>query len=176
MLLEVAQDWVINVEDREELLDDGDVDRVGAGCRVVIAFHGSVEISEYGMELSCFRVDSRIWAVQVGEPLGDGSDGVTNCARSDRLTLLASFAVSQPKDQEVAEDVFREQGMEGAGLAFPGTEVSPDPEDLVGSIPSFCGCGSGGNTKRIAEISCKALSCGSWSSRHGLGCGYTCWK
>jgi hypothetical protein len=103
VLLEVAQDWVINIEDREELSDDGDdVDRVGSGCRIVVAFHGSVEISEYGMELSCFWVDSRIWAVQVSEPLGNDSDGVMNCARSDRLTLLASFAVAQAEDQEVA--------------------------------------------------------------------------
>jgi hypothetical protein len=109
-------------------------------------------------------------------PLGDSSDGVTNCARSDRLTLLASFAVSQAEDQEVAEDVFRKQGVEGAGLAFTGTEVSPDAEDFVGRIPALCGRGCGGNTKRSADISCEALSCGSHSSHHGLGCGYSCWK
>jgi hypothetical protein len=54
------------------------------------------------MELACFRVDSRISAVQVGEPLGHGGDSVTNCASLDRFTLLAAFAVSEAKDKEVA--------------------------------------------------------------------------
>jgi hypothetical protein len=176
VLLEVPEDWVINVKHREELSDDSDVDRVGSRRRVVVPFHGSVEISEYGMELSCSRVDSRIWAVQVGEPLGHGGDSVTNCARSDRLTLLAAFAVSEAEDEEVAEDVFGKQGMEGAGLPFACAEVSPDAEDLVGGISALGGCGCGGDTERSAEISCEALSCGSCSSCHGLGCGYSCWK
>jgi hypothetical protein len=128
------------------------------------------------MELSCFRVDSRIWAVQVGEPLGHGGDSVTNCASSDRLTLLSAFAVSESEDQEVAEDVFGKQGMEGDGLAFSCAEVSPDAEDLVGGVSALGGCGCGGDTERSAEISCEAFSCGSCSSRHGLGCGYSCWK
>jgi hypothetical protein len=119
VLLEAPKDWVIDVEHGEELSDDGDVDKVGSRRWVVVFFHGSVEISEYGMELACFRVDSRIWAVQVGEPLGHGSDSVTNCASSDRFTLLAAFAVSEAEDKEVAEDVFGKQGMEGAGFAFP---------------------------------------------------------
>jgi hypothetical protein len=67
VLLEVPEDGVSNVEHQEEFADDGDVDRVGSRRGVVVSFHGSVEISEYGMELSCFRVDLRIWAVQVGE-------------------------------------------------------------------------------------------------------------
>jgi hypothetical protein len=86
------------------------------------------------MELSCFWVDSRIWAVQVGEPLGHDGDSVTNCASLDRLTLLAAFAVSEAEDKEVAEDVFGKQGMEGAGLAFSRAEVSPDAKDLVGGV------------------------------------------
>jgi hypothetical protein len=176
VLLQVAQDGVVNAEDREQLSDDSDVDRIGSRGRVVVPFHGSVEISEYRMELACFWVDLQIWAVQVGEPLGNGSDGVMNCARSDRLNLLASFAVPQSKDQEVAEDVLGKQCMEGAGLAFPGAEVSPDAKDLVGGIPALCGCGCRGNTKSRAEISCKAFSCGSCSSCHGLGCRYSCWK
>jgi hypothetical protein len=118
VLLEVPEDWVIDVEHGEELSDDSDVDRVGSRRRVLVSFQGSVEISEYGMELSCSRVDSPIWVVQVGEPLGHGGDSVTNCASSDRLTLLAAFVVSEAKDEEVAEDVFGKQGMEGAGLAF----------------------------------------------------------
>jgi hypothetical protein len=180
--LEVAQDWVVNVEDREELADDGDVDRVGSGCRIIVSFHGSVEISEYGMELSCFWVDLRIWAVHVGEPLGDGRDGLTNCARSDRLTLLASFAVSQAKDQEVAEDVFRKQGMEGAGLAFACAEVSPDDKDLVGSIPALCGCGCRGNTERSAEIAAKRFLVGVvavamvWAADIPVGSGQGRWS
>jgi hypothetical protein len=176
MLLEVPKDWVIDVENREEFTDDGDVDRVGSRRWVVISFHGSVEISEYGMELACFRVDSRIWAVQVGEPLGHGGDSITNCASSDRFTLLAAFAVLETKDKEVAEDVFGKQGMQCAGSAFTCAEVGPDAEDLVGGVSAFGGCGCGGDTERSAEISCKALSCGSCSSRHGLGCGYSCWK
>jgi hypothetical protein len=172
VLLEVVPKYrVINVEHREEFSDDGDIDRVA-----VVSFHGSVEISEYGMKLSCFWVDTRIWAVQVGEPLGHGGDSVTNCASSDRLTLLSAFVASEVKHQEVAEDVFRKQGMEGAGLAFSCAEVSPDAEDLDGGVSAIGGCGCGGNTKRSAEISCEAFSCGSCSSCHGLGCGYSCWK
>jgi hypothetical protein len=108
VLLDVPKDRVIDIEHREELLDDGDIDTlVGSGCRVVFPLHGSVEIREYGMELSCFRVDWRIWAVQVSEPLGIGGDSVRNCARSDRLTLLAFFAVSESeRHQDVAENVF----------------------------------------------------------------------
>jgi hypothetical protein len=83
------------------------------------------------MELSCFWVDSQIWAVQVGEPLGHSGDSIMNCASSDRLTLLSAFAVSEAEYQEVAEDVFGKQGMEGAGLAFTCKEVSPDAEELV---------------------------------------------
>jgi hypothetical protein len=131
VLLEVPQARVIDVEHCKELSDDGDVDRVGSRRWVVVSFHGSVEISEYGMELSCFWVDSRIWVVKVGEPLGHGGDSVTNCASSDRLTLLSAFAVSEAKDQEVAADVFGKQGMEGcAGLAFSCAGVSPDAKDL----------------------------------------------
>jgi hypothetical protein len=77
VLLEVPEDRVIDVEHQEELADGRDVDRVGLRRWVVVSFHGSVEISEYGMELSCFWVDLRIWAVQVGEPLGHGGDSVT---------------------------------------------------------------------------------------------------
>jgi hypothetical protein len=105
VLLEVPEDQVIGVEHGEELLDDSDDDRVGSRLGVVVSFHGSVEISEYGMELSCSWVDLRIWTVQVGEPLGHGGDSVTNCASSDRFTLLAVFAVSEA-EEEVAEDVF----------------------------------------------------------------------
>jgi hypothetical protein len=118
VLLEVAQDWVIDGENIEEFANDGDADRVGIGRRVVVPFHGSVEISEYRMEFACFRVDSRIWAVQVGEPLGDGSDGVTNCASSDRFTLLASFTVAESEDQEVAEDVFGKHCKSRSGTDF----------------------------------------------------------
>jgi hypothetical protein len=176
VLLEVPEDRVIDVEHCKELADDSDVDRIGSRRWVIISFHGSVEISEYGMELSCFRVDSRIWAVQVGEPLGHGGDSVTNCASSDRLTLLAALLVSEAEDKEVAEDVFGKQGMEGAGLPFSCAEVSPDAEDLVGGVSALGGCGCGGDTERSAEISCEAFLCGSCSSRHGLGCGYSCWK
>jgi hypothetical protein len=169
--LEVAQDGVVDIEDGRELAEDGDVGWVGARGRVVDAFHGSVEISEYGIELPCVRVDSRIWAVQVGEPLGDGREGITYRASPHRSTLLSSFAVAEAKDEEVAQDFFAVESAEGAGLAFFSAEVGPDAKDLAGGLSSFGGRGLGGDVESSAEISCEALSGGRWRSCHGAGCG-----
>ena len=84
-LVEGTLDGVLGVEDREPA-EDGDVDWVGSRGRVVFVGHGFEESSEYGMVLSCDRVDSGIRLTQVGDPLADGREG--GATVEDRTDLL----------------------------------------------------------------------------------------
>lgn len=171
MLLELAKLFVLDVKDFFEQSEDGDIDWVGARLWIVVSFHAFDESFEYGMELSCANLETGIWFTQVGEPLADGRKGVTNCASSDRFTLLSSFAILEAEDEEVADFVLRIEVTEGRGLALSSAEVRPDAEDLVGGFSALGSGGFGGKVERSAEFSFKAALDGRWSSRHGLSCG-----
>ena len=90
---------------------------------------------------------------------------------SDSFTLLASFAVAESKDEEVAELLLRLQAIEGSGDSKLLAEVAPDTKDFVGRFSSFGSVGSGGDLERRAKISLEAMALGRCSSCHGLDCG-----
>jgi hypothetical protein len=90
---------------------------------------------------------------------------------SDSFTLLASFAIAESKDEEVAELLLGLQAIEGNGDSELLAEVAPDSKDFVGGLSSLGSVGSGGDLERSAEISLEAMSLGRCSSFHGLDCG-----
>ena len=97
---------VESVERFEETLEDGEVARVGTGGRIVFIGQGFEESSVYGMEV--FRVGqlSGIRLTQVGDPLADGSEGLTHCASADRVVGRSGLSVLDAIDEEEAELCF----------------------------------------------------------------------
>ena len=153
------------------MAEDGNVDRVGSGGRVVSAFHTLQESINYGMELSCAAEEAGIRAVQVGKPLANGGEGVANCVSPDRFVLLPCPSIAEAEDEEVGKAFFRVQRIEGAGLAMLLAERSPDPEDFAGGFTSLGGCGSGGEVESSAKVSGEEMLVGRGSSFQGMGCG-----
>ena len=59
------------------------------------------------MEFPGAIFEARIRLAQVGEPLGNGGEGITYCASPDRATLLPALSVSEGEDKQVGESFFR---------------------------------------------------------------------
>ena len=89
------------------------------------------------------------------------------------MTLLASFAVAESEDQEVAKFLLGLQAIEGNGDVELLAEGAPDAKDLIAGLAALGSVGNGGDLERSAEIRLEAVSLGRCSSFHGLGCGYT---
>ena len=163
---------VVGIKGVEHGLEDGDTDRVGASGRVIFVSEGFEERREYGIELSCARVESRIRCTQVGDPLADGREGVTHCRRSDRVIGLSAFSVLDAVDEEAAElGLVAHAITEGDGVAEGVAVGLPVPEDLGVGTLRLRGGGSCGESERSAEMSGKEISGGTWRRRHPLGCG-----
>lgn len=124
------------------------------------------------MQLFCVRQVSGIRSTQVGKPLPHGCEGVTNCASSHRVTLLAAGSIAGCEDKEVEDFAFVvSERIEGRGLAVFFAERSPLPEDGVTGPDTLFGVGSSGELQSRLEISLEAVSDGRWCSSQGCGCG-----
>ena len=134
---------VLGIKGVEQGLEDGDTDRVGASGWVIFVSEGFKERREYGIELSCARVESRIRCTQVGDPLADGREGITHCRRSDRVFGLSTFSVLDAVDEEAAQlGFFAHDITEGDGMAEGVAVGFPVPEDFGVSTLRLRGGGS----------------------------------
>ena len=76
MSVELSTDGVFGVNDVRKKAEDGHVDRVGTGQRVVVFMQLGEEISMWGMELACAEVAAGFWLTQaVWEHQGGPSHG-----------------------------------------------------------------------------------------------------
>ena len=102
MSVESSADGMLSVNDVTERTDDGHVDRVGAGWRVVVFAQLGEEISVQGMELGSLQVAAGIWLTQAGDPLADGREGFSHCVSDHRFVLAAFALVTHSVDKQVA--------------------------------------------------------------------------
>ena len=172
--VEDAVAFMLEVEGRDQVSDDGHVDWIGAGRGIVFFPDGGHVISEYGTVVSgsCKR-EAGIFPTQVGDPLSNGRERLRCCISPDGLTTFSgTAAVSDGEDDDVGQSVFHiGDPSEGRFMTELSAEVCPlSKERALGSPGSRDIC-FGGGFERSAEISLEASSDARCNRRQGLACG-----